>query len=79
MEELVKVNYEDERPTVLARDLYDALEVQERFSRWFDRMVGYGFEEDVDYTLYEMVHPQNHQKITDYQMTIEMAKEIAYS
>lgn len=83
MEELIKVNYGNERPTVLARDLYDVLNVQERFSRWFDRMCEYGFDEGVDFNPYQNVQVriegtrEVRRDIQDYQMTIEMAKEIA--
>ena len=34
---------------VSARDLYKGLEVTDRFSRWFERMCEYGFEENIDY------------------------------
>lgn len=34
---------------ILARDLYKGLEITDRFSRWFDRMLAYGFEKDIDY------------------------------
>lgn len=77
MEPLIKVTYDNDRITVLARDLHEFLELEERFSKWFDRMIGYGFIENEDYTPYQKVHPQNKQEITDYQLTIEMAKEIA--
>lgn len=33
---LIAVNYEAEQPTVSARDLHKALDIQSRFSRWFD-------------------------------------------
>jgi len=45
LNELIPINFETEHPTVSARNLYDALGIEERFSKWFDRMVGYGFEE----------------------------------
>lgn len=76
MNELIKVNYENDRPTVLARDLHEFLEVETPFRLWFPRMAEYGFNEGNDYTPYIFVHPQNHQETTDYQLTIEMAKEI---
>ena len=77
MNELFKVNYDNERITLSARDLFEFLECKERFSKWWERMSGYGFADGVDYTPYQNVHPQNLQVINDYQITIEMAKEIA--
>lgn len=77
MNELLKLNYDNERITLSARELYEFLELEERFSKWYERMARYGFEEGIDYTPYQKVHPQNHQEIKDYQITIDMAKEIA--
>lgn len=53
------------------------LDSKERFSKWFDKMLSYGFENGVDYTVYQMVHPQNKQELTDYAMKLDMAKELA--
>ena len=77
MEELIKVKYEEDKALVSARDLHEFLESKERFSKWFDKMLGYGFEINEDYTPYQMVHPQNKQEITDFAMTIDMSKEIS--
>ena len=60
-----------------ARELHAYMDVSERFSRWIDRMFGYGFIEGVDYTPYQTVHPQNKQVQFDYHLTISCAKEIA--
>ena len=49
MNELMKVNYENDRPTVLARELHDFLEVKTAFKDWFPRMCEYGFSEGIDY------------------------------
>lgn len=49
MNELIKVNYDSDRPTVLARDLYDFLEVATDYSHWFPRMCEYGFTENIDF------------------------------
>lgn len=76
MNELLKINYETEQPTISARDLHETLGIEERFSKWFERMIGYGFEESKDFTPYQMVHPQNHQELIDYTLSIDMAKEI---
>lgn len=66
MEEIIKINYDAEQPTVSARDLYDLLSSEgglsgtERFSKWFDRYIKYGFRERVDYsTPYKKVRVQS--------------------
>lgn len=61
---------------VSARDLHGKLESKERFSKWFDRMLSYGFVENVDFTPYFLVHPQNKQEMQDYTLTLETAKQI---
>lgn len=60
-----------------ARHVHEFVESKERFSKWWDRMLSYGFVEGVDYTPYQKVHPQNKQEIEDYAMKIDMAKEIS--
>lgn len=49
MNELIKINYESDRPTVLARDLHEFLEVKTAYKDWFPRMCEYGFAEGEDY------------------------------
>ena len=83
MTDLIKVDYESDRPTVLARDLYEELGIEERFSRWFTRMCEYGFDEGADFNPYQNVQVrlegtrEVRRDIQDYQITIDMAKEIA--
>lgn len=87
MNELIKVN--EDSQTVSARDLYDVVSSDggttgtERFSKWFDRYVGYGFEENKDYsTPYKKVRVQTEggrevsREVEDYDLSIEMAKQI---
>lgn len=76
MNEIIKIDYSSDRPTVSARELHEFLEVETPFRIWFPRMAEYGFTDGSDYTPYIFVHPQNHQETTDYQLTIDMAKEI---
>lgn len=82
MNELIKVDYSTDRPTVLARDLHEFLEVETPYHKWFPRMCEYGFSEGQDYTiLVGQKCPTNNPKnpwttITDAQLTIDMAKEI---
>lgn len=63
--------------TLSGRDLHEFLEVETPFRIWFPRMIEYGFQELLDYTPYNFVHPQNKQQVVDYQITLDMAKEIA--
>jgi len=76
MNELIKVDYSREEPTVSARELHKFLEIGTEFRHWFPRMCEYGFTEGVDYTPVIFDHPQNHQPTTDYCLTIPMAKEL---
>ena len=78
MNNLIKIQINDRgEQLVSGRDLHEFLEGSERFSKWWERMVSYGFEENKDYTPYQKVHPQNKQEYTDYLMKISMAKELS--
>lgn len=78
MNELVKVNYEDSnRPTVMGRELWEALEVGTRYNDWFARMIDYGFTEGVDfYSKMSKTSKQGGRPSTDHQLTLDMAKEL---
>lgn len=82
MNELIKVNYDGERPTVLGRDLHEFLEVETPYHKWFPRMKEYGFAEGIDYmtvdkNVLRADGAEMPQIQRDHQLTIEMAKEIA--
>ena len=76
MNDLIKVDYSKEDPTVSARELHQFLEIGTEFRHWFPRMCEYGFSEGMDYTPVIFEHPKNHQPTTDYCLTISMAKEL---
>ena len=75
MNEIIKVNYDNDRPTVLARDLHDFLEVKTAFKDWFPRMCEYGFSEGTDFCSF-LSESTGRRPAQDAQLTIEMAKEI---
>lgn len=83
MNELFNVSTNNDKLTLSARELYQNLDLSERFSKWFDRMETYGFEKGTDFNPYQMVQVQIEgnrevkREVTDYQITIDMAKEIA--
>lgn len=78
MNEIIRVNYDSERPTVLGRDLHDMLGVETRYDTWFARMCEYGFFEGIDYRSILSVRDDGRvgRRRTDHQLTIPMAKEI---
>ena len=79
MENLIPVNYDAEQPTVSARDLHTGLGITDRFSRWFERMSAYGFNEGNDFTSVKsstLVNNGAEREIIDYQISVDMAKQI---
>lgn len=82
MNEIINITYQNDRPTVSARELHDFLEVGARYNDWFPRMCEYGFVQGVDFNLLknEQVRKEGNREVTrtveDAQLTIEMAKEI---
>ena len=49
MNEIIKINYETEQPTVSARELHEKLNIESNFTTWFKRMCKYGFLEGKDF------------------------------
>jgi anti-repressor protein len=76
MNELIKVNYESEQPTVSARDLHERFNVETPYKKWIDRMIEYGFVEEKDFWT-KMSKSTGGRPSTDYDITVNMAKEIA--
>lgn len=76
MNDLIKINYDTEQPTVSARELYGKIGSTERFSTWFERQLQYGFEKNTDYTGCKKFNTLAHQELQDYDLSINMAKEI---
>ena len=77
MNEIITVNTDTQ--TVSARELHKAMEVTDRFSRWFARMTEYGFIENEDYTGVKsstLVNNGAELELQDYEMSIDMAKHI---
>jgi AntA/AntB antirepressor len=72
--ELIKIDFD--KQTVSARALHDFLDITERFSKWFKRMISYGLVEKVDFTAVSFVichkQPENFTSVNNgtppYQM-----------
>lgn len=76
MKALIPINYDAEQPTVSARDLHKGLEISERFNSWFNRQLQYGFQENADYTGRKEFNTLAKQELQDYQISVDMAKQI---
>jgi anti-repressor protein len=78
MNELIKIN----ENRVDGRKLYEFLQIETPFNKWFERMCKYGFVENTDFWTANKnvirddgtVMPQ---KQIDHELTINMAKEIS--
>lgn len=75
MNELIKVDYTTDRPTVSARELHEFLEVSTEYRHWFPRMCEYGFTEGQDFRSF-LTESIGGRPAQDAQLTIDMAKEI---
>lgn len=80
MNELIKITEYKGNQAVSARDLHKFLEITERFSSWFERMLQYGFVENQDFTSaksFTLVNNGAQREIDDYALTLDCAKEIS--
>lgn len=75
MNELIKVDYSTDRPTISARELHEFLEVKTAYKDWFPRMCEYGFAEGQDFCSF-LSESTGGRPAQDAQLTIDMAKEI---
>jgi len=78
MNELIKVTEnENNEPIISCRELHKFLQITERFSSWFERMVSYGFVRGVDYVGCKLFNTLANQELQDYALKLDMAKEIS--
>lgn len=82
MTQLIKTikNSETNEILVSGRELHEFLDSNERYSKWFSRMIEYGFSEGVDFTSVQkstLVNNGAERILDDHHLKIEMAKEIS--
>lgn len=75
MNELIKINTNDEFLTVSGRELHLALKVDTPYHIWFPRMCEYGFVEDKDFCT-KMFKSTGGRPMRDHTISIGMAKEL---
>lgn len=78
MDELIRINFDSDCPTVSGRELHDALGINTKYVDWFSRMCEYGFVETQDYfpILRNRSDGLPGKPMTDHQLTIDMAKQL---
>lgn len=75
MDELIRINYDSERPTVNGRDLHDALQIKTAYKDWFPRMCEYGFFEGTDFCSF-LSESSGGRPAVNHQLTIDMVKQL---
>ncbi|OHR53662.1 antA/AntB antirepressor family protein [Staphylococcus sp. HMSC061G12] len=71
---------EDGTVAVSGRELHKGLKIKTPYPKWMNRMIAYGFEENIDYITNRQKSPiaNGGYKLTDdHIMTLDMAKEIS--
>ncbi|MCI2020629.1 MAG: antA/AntB antirepressor family protein [Lentilactobacillus buchneri] len=80
MNELIKTfKQNDGSVAVDGRDLHDFLEVETPYRIWIQRMIEYGFTENVDFAGFEQksTKPQGGRPQVNHALTLDMAKELS--
>lgn len=76
MDELIRINFDSDSPTVSGRELHAALGIETRYNDWFKRMCDYGFDEGTDFYSFLSKTSEGGRPATDHQLTIDMAKQL---
>jgi anti-repressor protein len=81
MLQLIKIQNQNGKQAVDARELHEFMEVQTPFHKWVKRRINeYDFIENEDFVVVDkFVHNSNggHQTQTDYALSLDMAKELS--
>lgn len=75
MNELIAINYENDKPTVNGRDLHSALQIKTNYKDWFPRMKEYGFIEGKDFSSF-LSESTGGRPAIDHKISINMAKQL---
>lgn len=83
MDQLIKTTTNENGEVILSgRELHEFLEVQTPYKKWFDRMVEYGFIENIDFIVMDKIVQDETvfggvRKMIDHVLKLDMAKEIS--
>lgn len=77
--ETLQIVEKDGIQAVSARELHKGLGITDRFSRWFESLLKYGFSENEDFTSVKtstLVNNGAERELDDYAVSLDMAKQI---
>ena len=75
MNAIIRIDYENENPTVSGRELHAVLGVATQYKDWFPRMCEYGFIEGRDFSSI-LSKSTGGRPSTDHALSVPMAKEL---
>lgn len=75
MNAIIRIDYENENPTVSGRELHAVLGVATQYKDWFPRMCEYGFIEGRDFSSI-LSESTGGRPSTDHALSVPMAKEL---
>lgn len=80
MNQIINIQNNNGELLVSSRELHEKLQIGTRYNDWFNRILEYGFEENIDYiahTQKRVTAQKNEITLNDYILKLDMAKEIA--
>mgnify|MGYP000037029587 FL=1 len=84
MNELIKIEINENQEVVISgRDLHDKLNIESKYIDWINRMIDYGFSENIDFIYSSELSQKKegsrivNREITNHTLSLDMAKEIA--
>ena len=81
MENLIEVKVNENQETIVSgRELHEFLGIATPYKKWFDRMVEYGFSENIDFIAVGQKCPianGGYQEVIDHAIKLDMAKELS--
>ena len=81
MNQLITITQNENNDQVVSgRELHEFLQITERYSTWFERMLKYGFVENIDFVAIAQKRATaqgNQTEYTDHALKLDMAKEIS--
>lgn len=78
MNQLITITQNENNDQVVSgRELHEFLEITERYSTWFERMLKYGFAENIDFVGCKVFNTLAKQELQDHALKLDMAKEIS--